>query len=245
MGANNDIIKREFDCSKFTRIFNDKYLRLKSTFRKGLTKSVYKEELAAFTEMSISTVKDWFRRHSPITSTIYKIAEFLEVNYDDITIPVFLSCNGNKSMINKKMLDFGITEVKTFKIKEYTLWNGLTLYLKRRIDTSKNELYTLYLEDFCLCDISPENAEDENKLIDIIYDIVDDDCILDYAELAHFVDSSICFPEPELLLRKNVDKLRQKRKESEELFRKYSQDIDDLIHSDKMKSEFLKQNEIR
>ncbi len=244
MGTNNDLIKREFDNAKFTRIFNDKFLNLKTSSRKDLTKSAYKEELADCTDKEIATVKDWFRRHSPLTNTIYTIAEFLGVSFDDITTPIFLSKKGNKSMINKKMLDFGIKDVKKFKITEYRLWNGLTLYLRQRTDTSKNELYTLYLEDFCLCDISPENAEDEDKLIDIMNDIVDDDCILDYADIAQSIDGTKYFPEPELLLRKNAALLEQKCKEGEEYLRALNIDINE--HSiECFKEDVLKLSEIK
>ena len=245
MGVNNDIIKREFDFEKFTKIFNERYLKKKESVNYKLTRSAYKLELANFTGMDSSTVKDWFARHSPIPETLVKIAEFLGVNTDNITTPVSLFKNGKKNMANKKMLEFGITEVKTFKVTEYTLWNGLKAYLKHRVDTPKNELYTLYLEDFCLCDISPENAEDEDRLIDIMSDVIDDDCILDYANIAHAVNSSTFFPEPELLLRKNIDKLEQRCKEDEEYLRSHNIDIDKIPSFNEMKNEFLKDNEIK
>ena len=245
MGTSNDIIKREFDSAKFTKIFNERYLKKKESGNYKLTRSAYKDELAHFTGKEPSTVRDWFRRHSPIPETLDKIAEFLGITTDAITTPVSLFKNGKKNMANKKMLEFGITEIKTYKLMEYTLWNGLKVYLKHRLDTPKNELYTLYLEDFCLCDISPENAEDEDRLIDIMNDVIDDDCILDYAEIAHAVNSSTFFPEPELLLRKNIDKLEQRCKEDDEYCRSHNIDLEKIITPDKMKNEFLKDIKVK
>ena len=245
MGVNNDIIKREFDFVKFAKIFNERYLKKKESVNCKLTKSAYKEELAHFTGMNPSTVKDWFARHSPLPEALVKIAKFLDISTDDITTPVSLFKNGKKNMANKKMLEFGITEIKTYKVMEYTLWNGLKVYLRHRLDTPKNELYSLYLEDFCLCDISPENAEDEDKLIDIMNDVIDDDCILDFADLAHVVGSATFFPEPELLLRENIDKVEQRYKEGEEYCKNHNIDIDKIPSSYEMKEDFLKGNEIK
>ena len=137
-----------------------------------------------------------------------------------------------------KMNELGIKEAKVYKVTEYSLWNDLKVYLKHRIDTTNKEIYTLYLEDFCLCDISPESAEDEKKFFEIFEEIIDDDCILDYMNLAE-----PNYPDPEILLRKNLDKYLDSTKEWEE----YQKTLDpNVIHSlSELKEKGLKYEDIK
>ena len=199
-------LKREFSFEKFGACFLTRYLEEKKT-RPQLNKEVFREELAAYTNNSTSTVKDWFSRHAPYSNTLGKIAGFLRCTVDDLLV---LSSKGNESVISEKMKEFGITDIKSFKVKEYTLWNNFKVYLKHRTDTPKAQ-YTMYLNEYCLCDISSESAENEERLVDIMTDIIDDDCIIDYVTITNPGD-----PEPELYLRKNAEKLQQEIREYEE-----------------------------
>ena len=202
-----------FDRGSFKTFYNTKYISEKydKVHDGKFNKEVFRDEFAKYLSMDSSSIKEWIiGRHDPATKDVVKkVADFLEVDFMNLLIKK--DEEGENKMLVDKMMKAGVKETKVYKVVEYTLWNDMTVYLKHRIDTAKKEIYSLFLQDYCVCDISPESAENEERFWEIFNDMIDDECIRAYFQINPCPDEY-----PEIMFKSNVEKYNQYMKELRE-----------------------------